>query len=786
MNKYKEGRFIRSYVTWITAHPWSVIVVVGLITVLLAVQMINLYIEIDPDRQLPPEHPLVVLGDKITRTFGGKFVVVVGLEVKEGDIYNPGTLAKVQRITAKVREIPGVIQSNVLSLSAINVKDIRGTAEGMKIERMMAMVPTTEEGLRTLRERVAQNDIVKGLMVSDDGKMTTIIVDFGSVDKAGGNTGIYNRLNEIIGPEKDDNTEFHLAGPPINLHWLSVYSGRMRYVFPIAIFLVGLLHYSAFRTGQGLAIPLVTAILSVIWALGILGLSRMPLDPYNIMTPILILAVGAGHSVQILKRYYEEYNRIHDNREAVIESTSRIGVAMLTAGFVAAGGFASLVTFETPSIRAFGMLTAFGILAALTIEMTFIPAIRTLLKPPDERHLLREKRRSEFDSIVESLSRWIIGGKGKIIALIFALLLIVACWGITLLKTNNSPSAFFSSGSSVIADLNAVNNKIAGAYVVQVLAEGKAEDALKDPQALKDIESVQNYASTLPDVGKGVSLVDFVKKMNKAMHADDPAYEVIPDSKELIAQYLLLYSMSGDPGDFDRVVDYNYQRAVVTLYVKKDSYAEVKELTTTLQTYIDTHLKQSDLSLKVGGGVVNAVALSEVIIHGKEKNILQVCCIIFLFSSFVFLSFVGGFLVLLPLVISVLVNLGIMGLSGIWLSIPTATISAMALGIGADYAIYFLFRYREEMAKSGDWNKALEIAETTSGKAVLYVASAITLGYCSLILSGFLIHVYLGILVPIAMVVASLGALTIMPSMVLFLKPKFLSRKINIEKDKSL
>jgi uncharacterized protein len=778
MNNRRHGYFIRKYVTWITAHPKSVIAVVGIITLLLITQLTSLYIEIDMDRQLPADHPYVVLGNRITDTFGGKFVAVIGIEVKEGDIYNQNTLSKVQRITSKVREIPGVIQSNVLSLSAINVKDIEGTPDGMKITRIMETLPTTEEEFRLLRERVTRNEIIDRLLVSGDNKMTTIIVDCGLVTKAGGFTGIFDRLNEIIEPEKDEHTIFRLAGTPINLYWMTEYSGRMKYVFPIALIVIGLLLFYAFRTIQGLVIPLSTAILSVVWSLAILGVSGLALDPYNIITPILILAIGAGHSVQILKRYYEEFEKTRDNRQAVIDSTTHVGAAMLTAGFVAAGGFASLVTFQTASIRAFGLLTAFGIIAALIIEMTFIPAIRTLMKAPDEEHLRKEQRRSVFDPVLENLSRWIIGGKGKIIIIIFTAIIIIAVWGITRLETNNTPTAFFTKGNQVITDLKTVNDKIAGAFVMQVLVEGKTEDALKDPQALRDMEALQNYAGTLPNVGKVVSLVDFVKMMNKAMHEDDPAYDVIPDSPELIAQYFLLYSMSGDPGDFDRVVDYDYQRAVMSLYVKKDSYADGKFLIEKINNFISTHLSDSELLMQPGGGIVNVVANSEVIIQGKVYNILQVCGIIFLFATIVFASFTGGFLVLLPLVISVLINLGVMGISGIWLSIATATISAMALGIGADYAIYFLFRFREELSKSGDWERALEIAETTSGKAILFVASSITLGYCCLMLSGFLPHVYLGILVPITMIVTSVGTLTILPSIILLVKPKFLSRNI--------
>ncbi len=104
--------------------------------------------------------------------------------------------------------------------------------------------------------------------------------------------------------------EIVAAGAPTVLHWLLIYTRRVALLFVLALAMIGYLHYRAFRTLQGMIIPLVTAIMGVVWALGLMGLIHAPMDPWNIMTPILLLAIGAGHSVQILKRYYEEYNRL--------------------------------------------------------------------------------------------------------------------------------------------------------------------------------------------------------------------------------------------------------------------------------------------------------------------------------------------------------------------------------------------------------------------------------------------------------------------------------------------
>jgi len=127
--------------------------------------------------------------------------------------------------------------------------------------------------------------------------------------KAGGPKGLYPTLEKILEPEREANVEVLSAGAPSVLYWLLQYTRRVAVLFLVALAMIGYLHYRAFRTLQGMIVPLVTAIMGVIWALGLMGLIQAPMDPWNIMTPILLLAIGAGHSVQILKRFYEEFAR---------------------------------------------------------------------------------------------------------------------------------------------------------------------------------------------------------------------------------------------------------------------------------------------------------------------------------------------------------------------------------------------------------------------------------------------------------------------------------------------
>ena len=776
---------LRRYVTSLVGRPKTVIAAVLAVTLILGFFMTRLRVMLDVDSQIPPGHPLVVVGQRVEKLFGGKYITVIGFYPSSGTVFTPKILAKVKRVTLAVEALPGVKKGTVLSLMSARVKDIHSTDEALEITPLSTKVPETEAEIATFREKVRANAFLTSLFVSDDGRATSVLVDFDDFEKAGGAKDLYGKLEAIVGPEREADLEILPAGAATALHWLMVYVRRVALLFVLALSMIGYLHYRAFRTLQGMFVPLVTAIMGVIWALGLMGLIGAPMDPWNIMTPILILAIGAGHSVQILKRYYEEYGRIRTarpdlspvehNRQAVIEATVKVGVVMLAAGTIASLSFGSLAAFGLPSIRNFGLCTAFGILAALTVEMTFIPAMRVLLKPPSQRQTDREKRQEYFDPILEKLAAIVRNGRERPILWVFGGLIVVAAVGVTRLDTNNSLAAQFFEANAPVHGFRMADSRLAGTRVVQVLIEGQGPDAIKSPEVLRRIDQLATFIAHQPvPIGKVVSIVDLLKQMNRVM--DNSAAGKLPDTSQAVAQYLLLYSMGGDEEDLSRLVDRDFQNAVITIYLKTDASGPIKALTVATAAEADRLFTGMPIKARVGGGVTNLVALNETMVRGKTINLIQISLLVVVITSVLLRSLAGGLLILLPLATSALVNLGLMGWTGIPLSMGTAAISAMAVGIGADYAVYFVFRVREEFQRSGDLRVATAAALTTSGKAIAYVASAVAGGYLCLTLSFFKVHVLLGFLVALTMVMSSAATVAFLPAVILWLTPRFLKR----------
>ncbi|HXS16263.1 MAG TPA: MMPL family transporter, partial [Polyangiaceae bacterium] len=369
-------------------------------------------------------------------------------------------------------------------------------------------------------------------LVNEKGTATTVMIDFSDFKLAGGARDFYPKLDAILQKERTPELRIEPAGAPVVVYYLSRYTMRIAALFLLTLAMIGYLHYRAFRTLQGMFIPLVTALLGVVWALGLVGWLGIPMDPWNMMTPILLLAVGAGHSVQILKRYYEEFGHLRTanpeqspqqvNREAVIEATTKMGSVMMAAGTIAALSFLSLLAMKVPSMQNFGFCTAVGIFAALIIELTFIPAVRILLPAPTAQHAAAEQKPEFFDPWIEKIAELVRQGRES--KLFYGALAVLALTiaGIGRLETRNSLNAQFfdvPSDTPIIGPLfkgpmegfRLADEKTAGTRVVQILVEGDKQDALKDPQALQSMDKLGQYAATLPAVGKVVSIVDVVK-----------------------------------------------------------------------------------------------------------------------------------------------------------------------------------------------------------------------------------------------------------------------------------
>ena len=762
--------------TWIRTcirYRKTVLLLTTVITLAAIVSMSRLHVVIDPAAMLPSSHPYVQTRPLLENTFHEKYMLLISFTPTDGNIHSPAFLQKIDHVTQALRNVKGVVRATLFTPTHPHAKVILGSAEGFEVRPFKQAL--ADAGL--FDRWLNANPMLQQILVSDDKKSLAVIARFDPDPM--GYKAILSRVEPVLAEVKDNSVEMYRSGYVQFFGEVERYSMRMMWLLPLAILLIALVHFEAFRSWQGMVLPLATAILALFWVLGLFGAVGMPFDVFNATTPILVLAVAAGHAVQILKRFNEEYERLRAttaltpkaaNVEAVVQGLTKVGPVMIAAGAIAALGFFSLMIFEMGSVKAFGLFTGAGILSALVIELTFIPALRSLLAPPPYPQPPHSR---VWPAVMNALARMTISLDLLPIAVVF---LIVMGIGASLVRIDNSNRANFAPWTTIRQQDDFINRHFAGTQILYAVVDTGKPGGVLQPEVLQGVDVIQQQLANENGVGKTLSLVDYLKRMQQAMNNDAAQEFVLPVSAELSAQYLLLYESSGDAEDLISFVDNDRQQLVIKIIVKHDDTRYIQHLGTRVQALAEKALPTT-VVMRYGGGVAEAAAINEVLARDKLLNIAQILLAVFVLSGLFFRSLAAACLVVLPLGMSVVSVFGILGLSGIPLNIPTSLIAAMAVGIGADYSIYLLARFRENAQKSTNDAALLSATLHGAGTACIYVATAMAVGYGVLAFSfGFRVHQWMALLIASAMLVSVIATLLLVSRLVLWLRPAFIFR----------
>ena len=773
---------IYAYGAWIVRARYAVVALAIALTATLAWQATTVKVDNRVRIWVPRDQHFVETTRAIQKEFGVRNAVIVGIVADKGTIFQKPILEEIQRVQRGLARLPQAVRKDVRSISANNVRVIRGNSQGMTVHRMMPHVPETAEGMARLRARIKQDHLYKGLLVSADERAAAVIGAFRLSARHPSYLPLYKKIRSIAGPEKGIGYHVYIGGSPSWSASLEKHMHTMPLFFGIAFLVIMIIQYIAFRTLQGAILPLLTAVLSTIWALGLMGVFGIPMNVLNSVTPILIMAIGTGHSTQMLKRYYEEYS--HQARSAGHKTEkemrfaattvflARTGPVMMLAGAIAILAFLSLALAPIIMIRQFGILTAMGIGSVLILEMSFMPALRALLPSP-KRQQSGVQAATLLDKMFDRLANSIIEGKAALIVGLTVACVAILAFGMTRLYANNSPKDYFPITSRVRQENRILNKTFSGTGSIFFRVHGITHGALKNPAVLSAMVHFQNFLNRQPGIGKTQSLANFVEQMNEAMHDGNRAYYRIPRNRDLVAQYLFLYSASGSPNDFDNLVDHRYQNGAIWVFAKRDGTTFTQTLYRKAQDEIKRDFTPG-VRVTMGGGLAETVAINHSVVQEKLENVVQMAFVVFVLASLALRSFVGGLYVVTPLLLIVLANFGVMGWSGLPLDMGTVTTASLAMGIGADFELYLLFRFREEWARLGDLREALRVSLRTSGRAVLFVSAAIICGYSVLFFAGFGFYTQLATMVVSTMVISLMLSLVFLRALVVLFKPRFL------------
>lgn len=576
---------------------------------------------------------------------------------------------------------------------------------------------------------------------------------------------------ESYGTAKDNGDVFYLAGRPV----IEVTSGLkaledLKVMIPLLGITIIATLFLIFRTLRGVILPLCIVSFAVIWTMGVMALAGVPMYTISTMMPIILVAVGIGDAVHILGNYYDHvlkdpYRKSH---EIVAGVMKELGSPLIITTITTAIGFLSLMLAVMPPFKMFGLFTVLGIILCWLLSVTFLPAVLILLRPKVGKYLAKRRSmriHSEADLITRVLAGWtaFLGRRRASVAFFMVALTLVSGYGASLLYVDSSWMSDFRDDSDVVLADNLLNEKFDGTIFLNAVVEGKKPDTLKSPELLHKIESLQTHVESLPYVGDSISLVDYLKSMNKNLHEGNEQYNVLPDSRQQIAEYVFLLSLSGRPDELDEVVDYDYRQANVTFLIKTDHTKILKNIIDDVKSYVASHFDPETVSVNLAGSANNSYFWAKFLIDSQTTSIAFSKIGIFLIATLLFRSVLAGLLIVVPITFTTLFIAGAAGLMGIPLDVSTALAAGVAIGVGVDYAVHYLFKYRNVVTKGKDHYEATLETMRSVGKTIVFNAIIVTAGFLVLLGSKFPPDVKLGGFVSSYMVVSCFAALILLP-----------------------
>lgn len=754
-------------------------------TLFFASQLRHLKIHTSFDDLLPQNHPYIKLHNKFRNIFGGANQVLIMLEVKDGDIFNVKTLEKIKYIEEKLMEIPGVDPYKVMSLASRKMKEIVRLAGTIRIKTVMFPdIPKTKEALDDLRWRIYGNDMAYGPFVSYDTKNTLIKADF--FDDEIDYSVVFKMLSDLRREVEDENTIVSIAGTPMHYGYVWYYSKWVIVILTVTVLAILLVLYLYFRSLQGVVVPFISGLVSGIWGLGIMSLLGYNLDPLILVLPFLLALMTIRHAMQKLIRYTEEYMIVGDGKIAARNVVTAMFAAGITGIITDSFGISLVAIAAIPILQKAAIVCALWAIPTLIIALLFTPVLLSFI-PPSSKLKVRFKAKEEkgdkpslLDRILTGLGNWVVArGKWYVVATSILLIIFGFIFAERITVGNVLP------GSSILWPFQRYNqdaSRIARSMPLlnplYIIVEGDKPGAIYDAGVIREVYNFTRYLNKkVPGVIFSRTIMGMIPSSNTGGGEGDPHWEFMVSDDAAVEGSLNSLMYRGGPGTWDRYITMDLQHANIFAYCASKSGRLIEVMMASIKQYFKnnpTYNSLKGVKFRLAAGVIGVeAAVNEVIASAQFWNLTFALLGLFIFCTVNFRSFTAGFILTLPLAISNLIGFALMSLYGVGLTVSTYPVSSVAIGLGVDYGIYFISRLLEEKKRIEDLNTAILRTMTSNGKAIIIIATTLTLGLALWLFSSLRFQAEMGVLLAILLLLNMLGALLLIPSMVALLKPKF-------------
>ena len=730
---------------------WLIIVIVAGLTIFFGYHIRNISIDSDVINSLNDTDPTARLYRGIGIEFGGNEIGMIVLEAE--DVFTANVIRHVKQITDSVRFTGGV--STVTSLT--DILDIKSSEWGIEIGKLVDEynLPTEQSDLDSLKRYVFSRDLYKGVIVSEDGTATVIMFNLlHDADKQAVALEIKDKIEGMNLPES-----VYYGGLPFLLNDVTdLILSDIFWLLPFAFLIIALFLFISFKSLRGVVLPIVTAGISVVWTLGLMAFSGYELTITSSYIPVVLLAVGSAYTIHVVNSF--EFNRSINRKQALFKALAYTTIPVILASVTTIIGFTSFIFGSyLQMIREFGIFTATGTFFALLLSIFFVPALISIFIKGGKKTEpeIREKKNILENLILKPMLRFIIKHPRYTVT-IWSILLLMSIGGIFLIKTSVNITSYFKKDNPTRVTENLMQEKFGGSLPVYVSFEGD----IQSPDVLKTMIRTEEFMKEDPNVTIAQSVADLVEQMNDAMGEG----KAIPDERAKIEQ---LWFLLDGQDIMSQLVSEELDKGIIQSKFASIETEEIKAFTLKMDKYIS---ENSDENCRIQYTGIPAIyyKLNNSLVKSQYSSLIIAVILVLIIVGIIMRSFANGVFATIPIIASIVILLGFMGITGIPLDIATVLVGSIALGIGIDYSIHVISGFNKHLKENGDAEKALENTIMISGKAVIINASSVAAGFLVLVFCQMVPFQHFGLLIAISMFGSSIGALTLLPVLLVLSK----------------
>ncbi len=742
---------MRKYVNFLDKYKYFIIIFFTLCVALLSLSLKDLAYEgsyriwFDKDSKIIKEY------DNFRDTFSGDDSFIVAFKDEKG-IFTPKAISTIIELTQVLSRIDGVRKVESLS----NYQYISAQEDDISVEDFLY----GDEDLQKRKQLALSDKLIVGQLISNDAKTTMLAIRLSCETGANEEVNIYvfEKLQQILKEMgKKTGYKFYITGAPaITASLVTISQNDAMLLMPLAVVVVVSFLFFIFRTLFGVLVPSVVVVLTFLSVLSVQVLLGYKLNNFTVNIPSFITAIAIADAMHLYLAWVYYKVKKHDTKEAVcLALNSNIKPIALTS-FTTAVGFASLALSALEPISTLGLAVSSGALIAFVLSVTIAPAI--LLTLPKD---YTTKPTKVFNLVnTQGYGAFIVKNDKKII-LSFLILFLVVSLGLFNLKVDSNSLKYFDKDTIVRSGAEFIEKNLTGSMVYEIVLDAKKKEGVKEPQFLQTIVKFeQEFKKEFHTVRFTSSLKDIVQKMQTVLYPD--AHSPLPDDKNLVAQYLLLYSMSLPQGmEINDKIDTTERYLRLSINVNLvDTSKDLKMIRWIKEWWRDNTPYSADVQGQTAIFAYMQSSVTDTLITSISATLLVVA----LAMLFIFKNIKMLWLFILPNIAPIIFVGGVMGYLGINIDLGVAISAAVILGIAVDDTIHFFSKYFDAI-KSKSFEQSIDYIISHSGNAMILTTLILSFTFGIFGVSSFIPNVNFAIVTLSALNIALLFDLVLLPAL---------------------